>query len=66
MTSENSFDLGQMSESLQDMNSQAGSQVRDKTYLSVMIKDTGSGMTLEAKKRCFTLFGNLKFKKDIN
>lgn len=31
-----------------------------------MIKDTGSGMTLEAKKKCFMLFGNLKFKKDIN
>ena len=35
-------------------------------YLQVSITDTGSGMSEEVKRRCFNLFGNLKFKKEIN
>ena len=35
-------------------------------FLSVSVADTGCGMNREIKRKCFTLFGNLKFKKDIN
>jgi hypothetical protein len=35
-------------------------------YLSVSVSDTGVGMNEEMRKKCFTLFGNLKFKKDVN
>ena len=35
-------------------------------YISATVTDTGCGMNAESKKKCFTLFGNLKFKKDIN
>ena len=34
--------------------------------MSVSVSDTGIGMDEEMKKKCFTLFGNLKFKQDIN
>jgi len=37
-----------------------------KHYLQICISDTGTGMNEDAKRKCFTLFGNLKFKKDIN
>jgi two-component system sensor histidine kinase ChiS len=30
------------------------------------VSDTGIGMNEEMKKKCFLLFGNLKFKQDIN
>jgi signal transduction histidine kinase len=35
-------------------------------FLSVSVADSGIGMSEELKKKCFVLFGNLKFKKDIN
>ena len=35
-------------------------------YLSVSVSDTGVGMNEEMRRKCFTLFGNLKFKKDVN
>jgi signal transduction histidine kinase len=35
-------------------------------FLSVSVSDTGIGMNEEMKKKCFLLFGNLKFKQDIN
>ena len=35
-------------------------------YLSVSVSDTGVGMNEEMRKKCFTMFGNLKFKKDVN
>ena len=38
----------------------------DSHYLQVSVTDTGSGMSEESKKRCFNLFGNLKFNKEIN
>jgi hypothetical protein len=41
-------------------------QKEDSLYLSVSVSDTGCGMPEEMKKKCFTLFCNLKFKKDIN
>lgn len=31
-------------------------------WLSVSVSDTGVGMNEEMKKKCFMLFGNLKFK----
>ena len=40
--------------------------VASNLFLSVSIEDTGIGMNEEMKKKCFTLFGNLKFKQDIN
>ena len=38
----------------------------DSLYISVSVSDTGCGMDDQMKRTCFTLFGNLKFKKDIN
>ena len=38
----------------------------EKVYLSVSVSDTGVGMNEEMRLKCFTLFGNLKFKKDVN
>jgi signal transduction histidine kinase len=38
----------------------------EKNYLSVSVGDTGVGMDAEMRKKCFTLFGNLKIKKDVN
>lgn len=35
-------------------------------YLSVSVSDSGVGMNEEMRKKCFTMFGNLKFKKDVN
>jgi len=35
-------------------------------YLQIIVSDKGCGMNDESSKKCFTLFGNLKFKKDIN
>ena len=35
-------------------------------YLSISVADSGCGMNEEMKKKCCTLFGNLKFKKEIN
>jgi signal transduction histidine kinase len=35
-------------------------------WLSISVSDTGIGMNEEMKKKCFLLFGNLKFKQDIN
>ena len=35
-------------------------------FLSISVSDTGIGMNEEMKKKCFLLFGNLKFKQDIN
>jgi hypothetical protein len=40
--------------------------LEDKVYLSVSVGDTGVGMDVEMRKKCFTLFGNLKIKKDVN
>lgn len=34
--------------------------------MSISVTDSGCGMNDEMKKKCFVLFGNLKFKKDIN
>jgi signal transduction histidine kinase len=41
-------------------------QKEENLFLSVSVSDTGCGMNEEMRKKCFTLFGNLKFKKDIN
>lgn len=30
------------------------------------VSDAGCGMNEEMRRKCFTLFGNLRFKKDIN
>jgi signal transduction histidine kinase len=35
-------------------------------YIKVSVLDTGCGMNEELQRKCFVLFGNLKFKKDIN
>ena len=35
-------------------------------FLSISVSDTGIGMNEEMKKKCFLLFGNLKFKQDIS
>lgn len=35
-------------------------------FLSVSVSDTGCGMNDDLKRKCFVLFGNLRFKKDIN
>jgi len=35
-------------------------------YLSVSVSDSGVGMNEEMRKKCFTMFGNLKFNKDVN
>lgn len=35
-------------------------------FLSVSVSDAGCGMNEEMRRKCFTLFGNLRFKKDIN
>lgn len=40
--------------------------LNEKMYLSVSVSDTGVGMDSEMRKKCFTLFGNLKIKKDVN
>ena len=42
------------------------SQKEQKHFLHISIHDSGSGMSVEMKKKCFTLFGNLKFKQEIN
>jgi two-component system sensor histidine kinase/response regulator len=41
-------------------------ELEEKVYLSVSVSDTGVGMNEEMRRKCFTLFGNLKFKKDVN
>ena len=41
-------------------------QKENSLFLSVSVTDSGCGMNDEMKKKCFVLFGNLKFKKDIN
>ena len=41
-------------------------QIEEKLYLSCSITDSGVGMNQELKRKCFTLFGNLKFKKEVN
>jgi len=41
-------------------------EVEEKMFLSVSVTDTGVGMNEDVRRRCFTLFGNLKFKKDVN
>jgi len=38
----------------------------EKMYLSVSVSDSGVGMNEEMRKKCFTMFGNLKFNKDVN
>jgi len=40
--------------------------IQEKLYLSCSVTDTGVGMNYELKRKCFTLFGNLKFKKEVN
>ena len=40
--------------------------IEEKLYLSCSVTDSGVGMNYELKRKCFTLFGNLKFKKDVN
>eukprot|EP00356_Strombidium_inclinatum_P004968 CAMPEP_0170500332 /NCGR_PEP_ID=MMETSP0208-20121228/34469_1 /TAXON_ID=197538 /ORGANISM="Strombidium inclinatum, Strain S3" /LENGTH=229 /DNA_ID=CAMNT_0010778319 /DNA_START=1766 /DNA_END=2455 /DNA_ORIENTATION=- len=35
-------------------------------FLSVSVSDEGDGMNDDLKKKCFVLFGNLKFKQDVN
>ena len=39
-------------------------EVVEKVYLSVSVSDTGVGMNEDMRRKCFTMFGNLKFKKD--
>ena len=38
----------------------------DNYFISVSVSDTGTGMDEETKKKCLTLFGGIKFMKDIN
>ena len=35
-------------------------------YLSISVTDTGVGMSEYVQRNCFALFGNLKFKNNIN
>lgn len=42
------------------------SKKNQKIYLSVSVTDTGVGMDDYVQKNCFALFGNLKFKNNIN
>ena len=41
-------------------------EIIEKIYLSVSVSDTGVGMNEKMRRKCFTMFGNLKFKKDVN
>ena len=43
-----------------------GRLIEPQKWLSLSVSDTGSGMTPEARKNCFTMFGNPKVKKSIN
>ncbi len=44
----------------------ARSRSKRSSYLSVSVTDSGVGMSEYAQRNCFALFGNLRFRKNIN